>query len=43
MALLVHLPVYIIWTSDFWNKKKQGDKLMGYHAISIVGMMKKGL
>ena len=34
------LPVYNM-DSDFWSKK-QGDKLMGYHAISIVGYDEEG-
>ena len=34
------LPVYNI-DSDFWIKKP-GDKLMGYHAISIVGYDEEG-
>ena len=34
------LPVYNI-DSDFWLKKP-GDKLMGYHAISIVGYDEEG-
>lgn len=34
------LPVYNM-DSDFWLKK-QGDKLMGYHAISIIGYDNEG-
>lgn len=34
------LPVYN-YDDDFWNKKA-GDKLMGYHAISIVGYDEDG-
>ena len=34
------LPVYNS-NDDFWNKKA-GDKLMGYHAISIVGYDEDG-
>ena len=34
------LPVYNM-DSDFWNKKG-GDRLMGYHAISIVGYDEEG-
>lgn len=34
------LPVYNM-EPDFWNKK-QGDRLIGYHAISIIGYDEKG-
>lgn len=34
------LPVYNM-DADFWNKKK-GDKLLGYHAISIIGYDESG-